>query len=120
MLKSFISCIVIVFAGLVAASLLDIFLYAIHPRFYSRALFIVTFGVAGVFASVVGYMTGVENAKVKKQTARWYMISLLIGIGLLFFFFIAKAEGGEYEPAFKSYGVMMVVGTFLFIKEKIE
>jgi hypothetical protein len=38
--------------------------------------------------------------------------------GLLFFFLLAKMEGGEYEPAFKAFGAMMALSSLLFVKGK--
>ena len=101
-----------------AASFLDILLVFFYPRFYSNAAFIVTFGVGGIFAGVLGYMYGMEKAMEKNDTARWILISLLILTGLIFFFLLAKLEGGQYEPAFKSFGATLAISGLLFAKGK--
>ncbi|NOT51235.1 MAG: hypothetical protein HOP10_08150 [Chitinophagaceae bacterium] len=109
--------IIIVF---VAVSLLDIVISAFYLRFYTSAAFIVTFGVGGVFAAVLGYTYGTEQAPEKNETIRWTIIIFLVLCGLLFFFLLSKIEGGEYKPAFMAYGITLVSGSFLFIKNKLE
>ena len=87
-------------------------------RFYSTAAFVVMFGVGGVFAACFGYFTGMEHARQKNEMARWSLIITLITLGLLFFFLLAKLEGGEYEIAFKAFGATMALGSLLFIQGK--
>ncbi len=118
------AAIIIVF---VAVSLLDIVISVLYLRFYNSAAFIVTFGVGGIFAAVLGYMYGIEQATEKNvrkdsfgEMVRWTIILFLIACGLLFFFVLAKIEGGEYEPAFKAYGITMALGSLLFINNKIR
>jgi hypothetical protein len=111
------AAIIIVF---VAVSLLDIVISVLYLRFYSSAAFIVTFGVGGIFAAVLGYMYGIEQAGEKDEAIRRTIIIYIILLGLLFFFLLAKIEGGEYEPAFKAYGITMALGSLLFIKNKME
>ncbi|MBC7872776.1 MAG: hypothetical protein H7Y01_02205 [Ferruginibacter sp.] len=108
--------IIIVFA---AASLLDIIIATINSRFYTTAAFIVIFGVAGVFAATLGFMYGMEAAAAKNEFTRWSLIIFIILAGLVFFFFLAKIEGGDYEPAFKAYGATMTFSTLLFVKGKV-
>lgn len=110
----------IIFIMLVVTSLFDILLVFFNPRFYSPALFIVTFGVGGVFAAVFSYMYGIQLSPEKNEIARWSIISTLIISGLLFFFFLAKIEGGEYSAAFKAYGVMLCISSLLFKSGKVD
>jgi peptidoglycan/LPS O-acetylase OafA/YrhL len=105
---------------LVAVSLLDVLLVFIFPRFYSTALFITTFGVGGIFAGGMGFMAGTSSAVKKDEWTRWSLIILIAGIGLLFFLFLSNLEGGEYEPAFKAYGITMVMSMLLFVRGKVE
>ena len=37
-----------------------------------------------------------------------------------FFFFLAKIEGGEYESAFKAYGVSVALTCLFFIKGNVQ
>lgn len=117
-LRSILAAIFTIFLVFVITSLFDVILVFFFPRFYSTAAFITTFGVGGIFAGTMGYMNGMERAVKKNETARWGFISLLICIGLLFFFLLAKMEGGEYEPAFKAFGATMALSSLLFIKGK--
>ena len=118
LLKPILTAFIIIIIIFIAASLLDILLVFFYPRFYSTAAFIVTFGVGGIFAGVIGYMYPMEKIIEKNETARWSLISMLIITGLIFFFFLAKLEGGEYEPAFKAYGATIALSSLLFVKGK--
>lgn len=69
--KAVISCSIVIPGVLVIASLFDIVVAALNPRFYSNAAFIVIFGVAGIFAGVISYMQDIEKANPKNETARW-------------------------------------------------
>jgi hypothetical protein len=117
-LKSILAAIITIFLVFVITSLFDVVLVFFFPRFYSNAAFIVTFAVGGIFAGVIVYMNGMESAIKKNETSRWGFISLLIITGLLFFFLLAKMEGGEYEPAFKAFGATMALSSLLFVKGK--
>ena len=116
--KPLITALLIIIIIFVAASLLDILLIFFYPRFYSTAVFIATFSVCGIFAGVMGYMNGMDNAIEKNETNRWLLISFLMVTGLLFFFPLAKLEGGEYEAAFKAFGATQAMSSLLFVKDK--
>ena len=118
--KALFICAGTVLSVFVVVSLFDIVLAVMNARFYSNAAFVVTFGVGGVFAAVLGYMNGISYAPVKNETARWSLIILLVVSGLLFFFVLAKLEGGEYEAAFKGYGATLSIASLLFVKGKVE
>ena len=113
-------CAGIILLMLIIISLFDILLFFFYSRFYSKAAFIVTFGVGGVFAGIFAYMNSIKLAPEKKETARWSLILSIITLGLLFFFLISKIEGGEYEPAFKSFGITLALTSFLFTKGKVD
>jgi hypothetical protein len=117
-LGSILAAIITIFGVFVVTSLFDVVLVFIFPRFYSNAAFITTFAVGGIFAGVIGYMNGMERSIKKNETDRWGFISLLIMIGLLFFFLLAKTEGGEYESAFKAFGATLALSSFIFLKGK--
>lgn len=111
-------CIIIIL--FITASLLDIILAALHPRFYSSAAFIVIFGVAGVFAGIFCYAGSIALCPVKNEFSRWSIMVLMILTGLVFFFWLSVIEGGEYAPAFKSFGVTLAMSSLLFVKGKVE
>jgi hypothetical protein len=112
-------CLGIILLLFVVASIFDILLVFIYPRFYSNMLFIVCFGVAGVFAAFIGYVQSIGMAVEKNEFARWSLIILMIVIGLFFFFPFAMLEGGEYKAAFKAYGLMLTLCTGFFMKGKV-
>ncbi len=104
----------------VIVSILDIIIALLNARFYSNAAFITIFGVGGVFATVFAYMIGIERANPKNETARWTLLSVIILLGILFFFPLAKIEGGEYKAAFNSYRLMIALTTIVFMRGKID
>ena len=114
-IKMFASCIGISFLAIVAASILDIFISAISQRFYDKAVFVVIFGVAGVFAAVISYMGAIEKAPQKTKSVSLILIAINILVGLIIFFLIARIEGGEYEAPFKAFGIMLVLSSLPFI-----
>ena len=101
-------------------SLFDILIAVFYSRFYSTAAFIVIFGVGGIFAGIYCYSISIALAPVKNGFTRWSVIILMIITGLAFFFPLATLEGGEYEAAFKSFGVTLALSTLLFMKGKVE
>lgn len=108
-----ITLLVIVIA-FVVASFVDIFYAAMSSRFYSRALFVTIFGVAGIFAGFFSWVQTVDQPK-EEMPNRWFMPLLLLGLSLLFVFVLAPIEGGEYESAFFSFGLMMGLTTLFLI-----
>ena len=119
-IRSLLTCLVVIVVLFIIVSLFDIVLAVLYSRFYSTAAFIVTFGVGGVFASTMGYTYAIAQAPAKNEFARWSLILLLVITGLLFFFPLAKIEGGEYEAAFKAYGATMTLSSLLFVKGKVD
>ncbi len=119
-IKSWLVCTTIILLIFIVVSLFDVVLAVLNPRFYSNALFITTFGVGGIFASTLGYLQSIPLATEKNEFDRWSLIMVLIIAGLLFFFPLAKMEGGEYAAAFKAYGATMALSSFLFAKGKID
>lgn len=114
------ACLAVIVVGFIAISIFDIIMAVLYARFYSTAAFITIFGVGGIFAGLMAYTYGIGAAKEKNETARWSIISLIILTGLLFFFFLARIEGGEYEAAFKSYGITSALSSLLMSKGKVD
>lgn len=113
-------CVGIIIIMFVAASILDIILAVLNSRFYSTAAFIVIFGVAGIFAGVVAFHFGAQESPEKTESARWRILTIIIATGFIFFFVLAKLEGGEYESAFRSFGLTTAFSSLLFLKGKME
>jgi hypothetical protein len=104
----------------IAASLLDIVVATLYSRFYTTAAFVVLFGVAGIFAAFISYTYAIAKAPVKNEFSRWSLIITIIITGLLFFFLLAPLDGGEYDAAFRSFGVTLALSSIFFMKGKIE
>lgn len=104
----------------IVASIFDIIMAVIHTRFYSNLAFIVIFGVAGIFAALLSYTYAIGAAVEKNQLVRWTIIITNIIAGLAFAFPLAAMEGGEYEAAFRSYGITLGLGTLFFARLKLE
>jgi hypothetical protein len=120
LVKSLLVAIIVIALVFILVSLLDIVIAFFYQRFYANLAFIVTFGVGGIFAAVFGYTYGIKTAPIKNEISRWSLIITFILTGLFFFFFLARLEGGEYEPAFKAFGVTLALGSLLFIKGKVD
>lgn len=112
--KSIIVAIIGIIVIFVCISIFDVVLSIFSRRFYSNAAFIAIFGVGGVFAAFLSYSYAMGVSAVKNKVARWTILVTMIIVGALFFLLLAQMEGGEYEMAFKAFGVM-VVATSLFL-----
>lgn len=106
----------ILVAGFVAASLLDIFISVLKSRFYTEVAFVVTFVVVGIITASVAYINLSEIQAYKSAATHDTILATLIISGLVFFFPLAKIEGGEYEVAFKGYGAAIAATSFLFFR----
>jgi len=118
--KYLLAAVVVILVAFVATSIFDVVAAVVNLRFYSTAAFITIFGVGGIFAGLISYVTSIGLAPEKNESARWSIIAVMIGSGLLFFFPLATVEGGEYEAAFKSFGVTLALSSLLFMKGKID
>ena len=105
----------VIFLIFVAASVFDVILSALYLAAYSNASFIVVFGVGGIFAGLLGYMTAMEKAPKSDRTVSPGIVAMQIIIGLLFFFPIASIEGGEYKVPFKAFGLMLALSSLVFL-----
>ena len=112
-------CLLIILLTFIATSLLDVVLSAFYPRFYSTALFAVSFGVGGVFAAVLGYGKAITAAPLKNELTRWSTIISIWITALVFIFLLSVLEGGEYKTAFMSFGITMALSTLLFVKGEV-
>jgi drug/metabolite transporter (DMT)-like permease len=82
---------------------------------YTNAVFIVVFGVGGIFAGILGYMAALDRITPGDRLTSVAILAMQIIIGLLFFFPIAAIEGGEYRVPFKAFGCMLVLSSVFFL-----
>ena len=102
---------------LIAASIMDIILAGIGFFAYSNAAPVVVFGVAGVFAGLIGCMQVMDKTHKDERTTSLGIIAMHVIIGLLFLFPIATIEGGEYKLPFKAFGLMLTLSSLFFLRE---
>jgi hypothetical protein len=101
-----------IFVVLLLTSLVDILLSFLYLRFYSRVLFAMLFGVGGVFAAILAYGWAFELAKPADEHTLLVRRSLFITLvvcGLSLAFLLAPLEGGEYELAFRAFGITLAL-----------
>jgi len=89
-------------------------------RFYTDAVFITLFGVAGIFAALLGYLFGMDTAINKNKATRISLSLFLILFGLLFFFLFSALEGGEYKTPFKAYGITITATSLFLLSGKLD
>jgi hypothetical protein len=103
-----------IFLTFIAASIIDVILAAIGFDNYTNAVFIVVFGVGGIFAGILGY-TALDRITPGDRLTSVGILAMQIIIGLLFFFPIAAIEGGEYRVPFKAFGCMLALSSVFFL-----
>ena len=118
--KPLLILLVTAFILIIFASIFDIIAAAIYPRFYSSLLFATSFAVAGIFAAVISYTYAIQLYKEKTERSRWTVISMIILLGVAFFFVLAPLEGGQYEIPFKAFGIALAAGSLIFAKGRID
>lgn len=118
--KAIFTAFVIIIVLFVATGIFDVLLAAINPRFYSNAAFMAIYGVGGIFAALLSFTNAIKTFPEINEAARWSLIIANIIFGGIFFFPLAAIEGGEYEWAFKAFGLTLALGGFIFAKGKVE
>ena len=118
--KPILAALVMIIIAFVAISIFDVVISIFSRRFYSTAAFITIFGVGGVFAAFYSYSAAMSFVKIKNNVARWVVVITILFAGALFFFLLARMEGGEYEPAFKAFGVTLALTSLFLGKTKID
>lgn len=118
--KSFLTVITVVIIMLVAVSIFDILLAVVYSRFYTSALFAITFAVAGIFAGFFSYAYGTKLHKENAGKARWPVTAMIVLTGIIFCFLIAPLEGGEYEVPFITFGIALIAGALFVNWLKID
>lgn len=117
-IKPFLAAAAAIITTFVAISLMDIVIVFFYPPFYSSIAFVVSFGVGGILAAVLGYIQGINHAVTQNKFICWSLILFIIVCGCLCFFLLSKIEDGEYEPVFKVFGATLTLGSLLFIVDK--
>lgn len=118
-IKSIFICLAVIVIGFVAVSIFDIVVAVMNLRFYSTLAFITLFGVGGVFAAFLANSSALNGTK-KTTADRWVVLITIIVTSAIFFFPLAAIEGGEYEAAFKAYGLTMALTCIVIWKTKMD
>lgn len=118
-LQSLLACLFVLAVAFVAVSLFDILLAVLYLRFYTTAAFIVIFGVGGIFAGVLAYSAGIFFIKENTPSTRWLVGGFILLAGLIFVLLLARLEGGEYEAAFRSFGITSGIAAFVMARMNI-
>jgi len=108
-------------AALIAASILDMVLSALLPRFSSQGLMITCFAVSGVFSGLFCYSTSLEQIE-KEERGRFAARNALFTTALctLIFFAIAPLSGWEYNIPFKAFAIAETLMVLFLWKNKFH
>ncbi len=107
--------------ALIAASILDIVLSALLPRFSSVALTITCFAVSGVFAALFCYSATLQPVATDKKGKFALRVVLAITIlCALLFFIVAPLSGSEYNIPFKAFAVAELLMALFLWKNKFH
>lgn len=121
-IKSLLAIVFIMLLMVIAASLLDIILAALVPRFYSRVFMIVSFVVLGFFSGIFSYdaaMDKIENSR-RQKSAR-PVILLIIICGALLYYPVALLVGGkEYNWPIKSFAIAQALSAVILWKSRLQ
>ena len=118
--KSLLTVITVVVVMLVVVSVFDIILAVVYSRFYTSALFAITFAVAGIFAGFFSFAYGTKLYKENAGKARWPVTAMIVLTGLILCFLIAPLEGGEYKVPFITFGIALIAGSLFVNWLKID
>lgn len=107
--------------ALVAASITDIVLSALLPRFSSLALTITCFAVAGVFAGLFCYNAALQSiAAGEKEKFALRTVIVLAALCSLLFFAVAPLSSSEYNLPFKTFAVAELLMVLFLWKNKFH
>lgn len=107
--------------ALVAASIADIMISALLPRFSSLGLTITCFAVAGVFAGLCCYSAALHSiaAEEKEKVALRTVIVMAVLCSVLFFV-VASLSGSEYNLPFKAFAIAELLMVLFLWKNKFH
>lgn len=121
-IKSLPAIVFIMLLMVIAASLLDILLSVLVPRFYSRVFMITSFIVPGFFSGIFSYdaaMDKIENSR-RQKSAR-PVILLIIICGALLYYPVAPLVGGkEYNWPIKSFAIAQALSAVILWKSRLQ
>jgi hypothetical protein len=107
--------------ALAAASITDIVLSALLPRFSSRGLTITCFAVAGVFAGLFCYNAALQSV-VAEEKEKFALRAVIVMATLcsLLFFAVAPLSGHEYNIPFRTFAAAEVIMVAFLWKNKFH
>lgn len=106
---------------LIAASILDIVLSALLPRFSSAGLTITCFAVAGIFAGLFCYSATLQTVAADEKGK--FAIRTVIFVTVLcavLFFAVAPLSGHEYNIPFKAFAVAELLMVIFLWKNRFH
>lgn len=104
-----------------AASITDIMLAALLPRFSSLALTITCFAVAGVFAGLFCYNAALQSvATEEKEKFALRTVIAMTALCALLFFAVAPLSGSEYNLPFKTFAIAELLMVFFLWKNNFH
>ncbi len=118
--KYLLACVNMIVAMFLAVSFIFVLFSVLNAHFYSSVSLIITFGAGGIFTAVFSYYDAMNHAQERNEFTRWSIIITMILASLIFFFFLAPIQEGEYEAAFKSFGTTLAFSSILFVRGKME
>lgn len=121
-IKSLLAIVFIVLLMVVAASLLDIILAALVPRFYSRAFMIISFVVLGFFSGIFSYdavMDKIENNR-RHKSAGLVILLIIICCALLYYPVASLVGGKEYNWPFKSFAIAQALSAVILWRSRLK
>lgn len=114
--------VVISLAAIIAASILDILLSALLPRFSSLGLTITCFAVSGIFSGLFCYSAALQPTETEEEKERLVMRTVLYITALcaVLFFVVAPFSGSEYNIPFKALAVAELLMVLFLWKNKFH
>lgn len=107
--------------ALIAASITDIVLSALLPRFSSLGLTITCFAVAGVFAGLFCYTAALQSvAAEEKGKFALRTVIVMVVLCTLLFLTVAPLSGSEYNPPFKTFAIAQLLMVLFLWKNKFH
>lgn len=107
--------------ALATASITDIVLSALLPRFSSRGLTITCFAVAGVFAGLFCYNAALQSVVAEeKERFALRIVIVMATLCSLLFVAVAPLSSSEYNLPFKTFAVAELLMVLFLRKNKFH
>lgn len=121
-IRSLLAIFLIVLLMIIAASLLDIIVAALMPRFYSGVFMISTFVVLGFFSGLFCYsaLMGKAGNNRRQKLVRPVLLLIIICCALLYYPVAPLVGGKEYNWPFKSFAITQVLSAVFLWKSRMH